>query len=689
MKTTKNIVLSVVTIVMLLLQLMSPALVRAKGETPAPPLDTPSETTTPLIKPTLTDISPTETPTLDALSPTATDLSSLTPTAPASQTSNPTESSTPTQKPSDERPSGTAEATHLPPDLTETALPKEVVAIEHPTLLESVQTMSKDTNVVVLDANGQPVPLASQDAAQAIINIDPVWCPAGQAPTPGANGCTVFYLTLADLVAYEGAGIAADGTIWMTSGPVSDLSNITIDGSTYTTWSNYTLTLQGGWSGIAGDTIIGPNSMFTVPITIWNWNNNITINNIHVENTTFDPNVYTGYAAGLTVVSTYGSGSDITINNSNFNNNNYGALIGASGSLLVNNSSFNNNNDTGAWLEAENLTIDNSSFNNNGNDGAHLVANNLTIDNSSFNNNGYDSCFGCSGITYFGSMNTGQISNGNVNISSSVFINNNVAGIQIQSYIADLNFVLNYNFTINNSNFSNNGFGAVLDIANGNITINNGNFSGNSVGLGTGLCRGNIVLNNVTFSGNTNDIASWVNCHVTIINPSIISSQSEGEFALDCISVDGYSINLPNGDLVQIFCPVSGRARISRLDNTALPAALPASYTYASAFSLDILQNSIPIPVITEGGFIKVSFVASSLQTGSTYSVLYWDNGTWVPLKDFMLEENGNVQDFDLNPGAPEDIRKIMSGVKLVTVNGSPRVEVSTNFPGIFVLAQH
>jgi hypothetical protein len=134
---------------------------------------------------------------------------------------------------------------------------------------------------------------------------------------------------------------------------------------------------------------------------------------------------------------------------------------------------------------------------------------------------------------------------------------------------------------------------------------------------------------------------------------------------------------------------VSGRARISRLDSAAMPAALPVGYTYASAFSLDILQNKIPIPVITEGGSIKASFVATSLQTGSTYSILYWDDGTWIPLKDFMLDESGNVQVFNLSSGVPEDTRKILSGVKLVTVNGSPRVEVSTNFPGIFVLAQH
>jgi hypothetical protein len=58
-------------------------------------------------------------------------------------------------------------------------------------------------------------------------------------------------------------------------------------------------------------------------------------------------------------------------------------------------------------------------------------------------------------------------------------------------------------------------------------------------------------------------------------------------------------------------------------------------------------------------------------------------------LQDFVSDENGSIQSFDLNSGNPEDGRKILSGVRLVTSEGDARVEVSTNFPGIFVLAQH
>jgi hypothetical protein len=159
------------------------------------------------------------------------------------------------------------------------------------------------------------------------------------------------------------------------------------------------------------------------------------------------------------------------------------------------------------------------------------------------------------------------------------------------------------------------------------------------------------------------------------------------EFDLSCDSQTLYPRELPNGDKVTIVCPVSGRALISRLDNTTIPADLPASYTYASAFSVDILQAGEPIPVITEGGYIEVSFQVPSQQS-STYSILFWDKDRWIPLNDFIGPEN-SPQHFDLNPGIDTDLRQVWSGVQMVTKNGVQRVEVSTNFPGIFVLAQH
>ena len=59
-------------------------------------------------------------------------------------------------------------------------------AVETPIL----DAVPENTTVTVLDAAGKPQPLATDAAADAIATSDPIWCPAGQAPTPGQNGCT-------------------------------------------------------------------------------------------------------------------------------------------------------------------------------------------------------------------------------------------------------------------------------------------------------------------------------------------------------------------------------------------------------------------------------------------------------------------------------------------------------------------
>jgi len=256
----------------------------------------------------------------------------------------------------------------------------------------------------------------------------------------------------------------------------------------------------------------------------------------------------------------------------------------------------------------------------------------------------------------------------NVTINNSTFNNNGAAGLELTAH-----------GTINNSVISGNRSGIIFSE---DITLNDVILANNKVAVEIPCASDlQLTLNHVQFVGNGADFGSEItdcgsNQLKVVMNDSVfmIISQSEGEFALDCASVDGYAVNLLDGNRVQLFCPVSGTAHVSGLDTTTLPAPLPADYSYASAFSLDILQSETPISVITEGGYLKASFDASSLQPGDTYSILYWDNGTWVPLQELSLDETG---------------REILSDVKLVTEDGSPRVEVSTNFPGIFVLAQH
>lgn len=717
MKNNKPILRGMVVSLAIAARLMNPVSVHAGGGMPPRSSETPAATST--AEPA--QVIPTESPTPEP--------TQLVPNKPGIDRiptklvpPNPMDTSTPTP------PSDPTE----PPVESATSTPDPTGEVEKPTLTDVLQELQGDTSVVVLDENGQPLPLVSQTTADIVAQGDPMWCPEGIAP--GGAGCTSAYATLTDLLSNAGTYINSqnvNGVIWITGGAVADTNPITIDGATYTNWSNYNLTLQGGWSGINGDTTIGANSVFYVPVTITSWNNNVAIQNISVDlksvtapqgngisitNVNGDvslDNVRVDRTAGPTGGGIYidsPTNSEIVIDQVTIAGaSGFGlGIITAGGNVTINNSHFANTlngythpefywgDGVDIYNYGGNITIAQSYFTGNAFGLYAPYAGNISIDHSEFNGN--------LGWGLYG------YSSGNITLDN-VTANNNYAGISIGAPGAvSLNDVTVWNnggtglqihwardVALTNVIANGNGIGAWIAYV-GNVNFSGGAFTNNV----TGLCL--IAVNSFNFDdpsstifmNNGIDMATGDYCSDPINPPQpkpITFLQSQGElFALDCISAQHrYVVRLANGDRGEIYCPVTGKASIDRVDNTTLPTTLPAGYMYASAFDVKILQNDRPIFVIAEEGYITASFLAQQSEAGNAYSILYWDdqNKTWIPLKDLLLDAKGEPETFPLYPDDAEDTRKILSGVNLVTKNGETRVEVSTNFPGIFVLAQH
>ena len=140
--------------------------------------------------------------------------------------------------------------------------------------------------MVVVDDEGNKVPLGSEEAQQIVNSGDPVWCPATLAkPTPGMNGCSnpagganYDATSLTSLLNYLSANqplFAKNGTIWIENSYVSSANDAStsvfyIDGNSgFGTMKNYTLTIQGGWNGQSGSNTITGVSEFDVPLQIW------------------------------------------------------------------------------------------------------------------------------------------------------------------------------------------------------------------------------------------------------------------------------------------------------------------------------------------------------------------------------------------------------------------------------------
>ncbi|HET9906224.1 MAG TPA: hypothetical protein VFQ23_06275, partial [Anaerolineales bacterium] len=141
------------------------------------------------------------------------------------------------------------------PVATEAAPAEEAPVEEQEAPITELLTQApENTDLVVLDENGQALPLTSQEALNTILETDPMWCPAGVLP--GGVGCTTNFATInlliADMIANTGT-YDENGIIYFTSTPGSSFSlTSTTLNTDYTTLSNFNLTLQGGWNGLNG-----------------------------------------------------------------------------------------------------------------------------------------------------------------------------------------------------------------------------------------------------------------------------------------------------------------------------------------------------------------------------------------------------------------------------------------------------
>jgi hypothetical protein len=213
--------------------------------------------------------------------------------------------------------------------------------------------------VVVLDASGQSLPLATQAAAQVVAAGDPYLCDAGVTPTI-ANGC-LSYGSLTELVAKQTPNNwTSNKVIWILNSPITEAGAVTLDGSTNT----HSLVIQGGWTG-AGSAISGT-SDFSVPLTIF-WGGDLTINDI-----TVDGSSQTGAADALLTVQagkvSSPSGTAVRMQNVSVKNSKggagsvdgngvvsfaagtagYGAKVTSThGGVNITDGSFNSNNNSG------------------------------------------------------------------------------------------------------------------------------------------------------------------------------------------------------------------------------------------------------------------------------------------------------------------------------------------------------
>ncbi len=294
----------------------------------------------------------------------------------------PTEPPAPTQV-------ATEPPTESPTEPPVTSTPEPVEATQEPVeatatpLAEILTQVPDSTNVVVLDENGNSVPLTTQEAAEIAQGTDPMWCPEGVLP--GGTGCSTGFSTISALInnmVSNTSFYTQNGVIYFTADPGTgtfNLSPTTLTGD-FDTLKNHNLTLQGGWNGDSvSPAFSGQTDFSSHPITIGSsgnpWVGNILINDI----------TFTG--ASQTSLTVYTTTGNITLNNVDVNNqaggHNTALLNTDSGNITVSEGTFDGNNTNSAGFSAStgsgSIAINDSSFTENKKSGASNNSNGATL----------------------------------------------------------------------------------------------------------------------------------------------------------------------------------------------------------------------------------------------------------------------------------------------------------------------
>lgn len=477
-------------------------------------------------------------------------------------------------------PAEPSEVVDVPPE--EEAVPEaEAPAVEEPVAEEPVAEpvlaqLPEGTEVVVLDAEGQVVPLVSQEAADIIELVDPMWCPAGVLP--GGAGCTTNFATPQALIdnmdssnpATTNSIYEQNGIIYFTATPGGSFTLVpgtgnALETNDYNALRQYSLTLQGGWNGsTASPSFSGQTNFGTSTITIGTsgnpWVGNITLNDF-----TFN---------GVSVtnsLSIYTTTGNITLDNVDVSQQagefNTALLSSTSGNIIVQNSSFDGNNSvinrnrgfsatttngsisisdttfqqayrfgntdySGATLNASTVTLTNVTSQDNDGDGLAITARGLiTLVNVVANDNGdrgADISNNFTGVTQ------------GVYVAGSTFNDNGEAGLYVRSRGL---------ITLVDVQASENGeHGADLNNDQGtstsNIEVVKSTFNSNGDDGLNAVSDGNITLINVTAQSNENDGVelSFPNAgtHTATICGGVFSGQSGN---------NDYNVEVSNGDI--------------------------------------------------------------------------------------------------------------------------------------------
>lgn len=323
---------------------------------------------------------------------------------PPPPTEIPTEETPPPTEGSTEETTPTEEAVEtLPTDVpvaeTPTEIPEttEPPIVEEETVPEILEQLPAETEILILDPNGEPLPMATTEAAEVLVAGDPMWCPDSVTPGTDTLGqCTAPHSSFTDLIAdletntgtYFGAGTIYVAYDYDAAVAGDNIGNVIFD------YGNVALTdlvVQGGWD-FAQNNVVGTSTidLSGFSVEFWDWGGygtpgSLTLKDLIITNS---EGLFIGDVNDFTT-------ADVTLENVEVSNTNLGTYIETEGDVEIVDSKFNENADDGLTVITYDgdITLNKVWAEDNFGDGAYLDTcgcgtGNVFVHAGNFNDNG-------------------------------------------------------------------------------------------------------------------------------------------------------------------------------------------------------------------------------------------------------------------------------------------------------------
>ena len=465
------------------------------------------------------------------------------------------------------------------------------------------------TDIIILDDQGDPLPLTSQTASVVAQVADPMWCPAGVLPN--GSGCSANFSSFSALLSdmkTNSTTYAKDGVIYLEKPGAGGFSNnfILSDadtslGTAYDTLKAFGLTIRGGWNGGTTSTFSGQSTFNQTFLQVGSsanpWGGVLTVQDIIFDAPS---------SSGLTVYA-----PSVTLNNvQSSRSTGHGIVINQAGTVVLNNVVSDRNSSSGVYVNGtgvgSRVTVNGGTFTRNSRYGIEILNGFMVTQTPpAFGSGGSANTLGGSLISTPSPTAT----------KTATFTATNTATFTATNTATETPTNTATFTATNTATFT---------------PTNTATFTPTETATET-------PTNTATFTPTSTQAVILRSApRRTPVPPALpgqplIPVTGGSLIKIDCQGSVNYTLQ-PDGTRIIFNNLCSYNATIDSVPAEGLAHPLPENSLYLNGVSVSVLNSVANVSVLPDGASVLVEFILPAGVRSTSLSVLFWDGSKWIEL---------------------------------------------------------